>query len=290
MNVFISWSGLRSQSVAKVVKKWIPSVIQTIEPWMSVDGIDRGQQWFSVIGSKLNESTIGIFCLTQSNKNKPWILFEAGAVAKGSRDNAVCTLLIDLKHSDIIDSPLSHYNHTVLNKEQMLALAQSINRKLERPVPGELLQDAFSRSWPEFEEQFKQAVIDNPADDDGVSKPTDNDLLQELLSGMRSLAAQIALTQGIPSHEQLLENPYIRPNMSSLAVWLLDNLGEEERELMARLTLEQLEMTARWTQQLVGDKYLHDGGWKRYELIRETARKVQGQVLNGERFAGSPIA
>lgn len=43
MKVFISWSGSKSQEVAKILKQWIPCVIQSVEPYFSSADIDKGQ-------------------------------------------------------------------------------------------------------------------------------------------------------------------------------------------------------------------------------------------------------
>src|SRR5882672_5473884 len=111
MKVFISWSGARSKAVAELLKIWIKSVLQATDPWISTKDIDRGSIWFAEIYGRLAESPMGIFCLTAENKNAPWILFEAGALAKGAPENRVYTLLIDLRPADI-EGPLAHFNHT----------------------------------------------------------------------------------------------------------------------------------------------------------------------------------
>jgi len=83
MKVFISWSGRRSNAAANLLKEWLPNVMQAIDPWMSDRDIDRGALWFSQIAETLSDTTNGIVVLTSENINKPWILFEAGALAKG---------------------------------------------------------------------------------------------------------------------------------------------------------------------------------------------------------------
>ena len=110
-NIFLSWSGEHSHKIAEELNKFLKRVIQTAKPYISSD-IKKGSVWFSDITTTLNKNSIGIFCITQENKNKPWILFEAGALNKGLTSNNVCTLLINLSASDI-QAPLSEFNHTI---------------------------------------------------------------------------------------------------------------------------------------------------------------------------------
>ena len=76
MKVFLSWSGERSRLVATLLDEWLRCVLQAIRPWISTKDIDRGSLWFSEIQDQLQDVTTGIICLTQENKEKPWILFE----------------------------------------------------------------------------------------------------------------------------------------------------------------------------------------------------------------------
>lgn len=83
MKVFISWSGERSKFFAKALADWLEVVIQACRPWTSFDGVESGSQWFREIYRNLADTQLGIICLTQENMNRPWILFEAGAMGKG---------------------------------------------------------------------------------------------------------------------------------------------------------------------------------------------------------------
>ena len=42
MKVFISWSGNKSHKVAMIFREWLPSVIQSLEPYVSSEDIDKG--------------------------------------------------------------------------------------------------------------------------------------------------------------------------------------------------------------------------------------------------------
>ena len=77
MKVFISWSGNKSHMVVLVFRDWLPSVIQSIEPYVSFEDIDKGARWSTDIANEPEDSTFGIFCVTKENLEAPWLSFEA---------------------------------------------------------------------------------------------------------------------------------------------------------------------------------------------------------------------
>ena len=81
MKIFLSWSGSMSKKTAEILCEWLPKVINAIEPWISSE-MEKGTRWESEITDKLEESKIGIICLTRNNLDENWILFEAGALSK----------------------------------------------------------------------------------------------------------------------------------------------------------------------------------------------------------------
>lgn len=90
MKVFISWSGEKSKAVAHALREFIPDVIQSVKPWMSDADIRAGECWSNAVAKELQESSFGIICLTADNLMAPWILFEAGALAKTISETYVC--------------------------------------------------------------------------------------------------------------------------------------------------------------------------------------------------------
>lgn len=206
MKIFISWSGKRSKAVGELLDEWLQCVIQAVEPWMSSKDIDRGSIWFSQINDQLKDTGIGIVCITSSNLNKPWILFEAGALAKGLSSNRVCTFLIDLSPSDIGD-PLSQFNHTLPNKDGVWSLVRTLNSALDDNMLTEkILENVFETYWPQFEKRFSQ-IIEETKDDAVEIKRDESDILGELLAVTRTLNRRM---RSIENSVELSNTPIIR--------------------------------------------------------------------------------
>lgn len=191
MKVFISWSGPHSKKCAEILRDWIKCALQASEPWISSKDIDKGTLWFNKISDQLANTSVGIVCLTADNKDKPWILFESGALAKGLSINKVCTLLIDLKASDL-DAPLSQFNHTTPDQESMKSLLISINKELgDNALDDRILDQVFETYWPNFEEQFAKIEQEKPAKNKDRPVRTSEDLLEEILYTTRTMDKRI---------------------------------------------------------------------------------------------------
>lgn len=190
MKVFISWSGDRSKRVAELVDNWLQCTIQTSQPWLSSRSIDRGALWFSEITAELADTTIGVICLTAENKEKPWILFEAGALAKGLNSNRVCTFLIDISPADL-ENPLAQFNHTIYSKESLQQLLNTINSLSETPLKPNILEKVFEKYWPEFQENFDEIINTVPVVQEEI-KRDEIDILSEILNTTRGLDKRIA--------------------------------------------------------------------------------------------------
>src|SRR5215216_2046517 len=126
MKVFISWSGERSKTVALALRDWLPGVIQTVKPWMSKKDIDAGARWSNDVAKELGETRFGIVCLTRTNLNAPWILFEVGALAKTIDETFVCPYLIGLESTDIPPGPLTQFQSKRANELETWEMVYTI--------------------------------------------------------------------------------------------------------------------------------------------------------------------
>ena len=163
MKVFLSWSGEPSHQVACVLKDWLPSVIQSLRPYVSSQDIDKGARWSTDIAKELQESTFGILCVTRANMDAPWINFEAGALSKTIDKGSVAPFLFDVKRSEV-QGPLLQFQSTVNEKTDVLKLLVSLNGAMDdqgRLEEGSL-KKSFEVWWPELERLLGE--IPTPAD------------------------------------------------------------------------------------------------------------------------------
>lgn len=239
MKVFISWSGYRSKAVAELLSDWIKCVLQATRPWISTRDIDRGALWFSEISDQLKDTTVGIVCLTQENKSKPWILFEAGALAKGLSSNRVCTFLVDLKPSDLED-PLAQFNHTLPDKDSVWELVRTLNGCLgSGGLDERILEQVFGTYWTQFDKRFKEAVKLFPPSEKPEPRSEKN-LLAEILENTRYLSHRIRTLEARIDRDS--EDLFVqrRPRLpSSTAKEMINDLlgaGAQKEEIFKKMS------------------------------------------------------
>ncbi|MDX1998486.1 MAG: TIR domain-containing protein [Thermoanaerobaculia bacterium] len=191
MKVFLSWSGERSKQVANLLSDWLRCVIQACRPWISTRDLDRGALWITEINNQLQDTVVGIICLTQENKSRPWILFEAGALAKGLPTARVCTLLIDLEPKDVED-PLAQFNHTFPDRESIYSLVRMLNSRLgEGNLTDGVLAQVFDTYWPRFESAFTGVLAHTEAKPPAEERKGE-DILVEVLENTRAVNRRLA--------------------------------------------------------------------------------------------------
>ena len=164
MRVFISWSGNKSHKVALVFRDWLPSVIQSIEPYVSSEDIDKGARWSTDIAKELENSTFGILCVTKDNLEAPWLSFEAGALSKTMDKAFVSPFLFDIKRSEV-NGPILQFQSTIFQKEDLKKLVSTLNKACgENCIPESRLEKAFEVWFPTLETELNKIkdVIDDP--------------------------------------------------------------------------------------------------------------------------------
>lgn len=198
MKVFLSWSGELSHKTAIIFRDWLPSVIQSIVPYVSSEDIDKGARWSTDIAKELENSTFGILCVTKENVHAPWLTFEAGALSKTMEKAAVSPFLFDIKRSEV-SGPILQFQSTIFEKEDLKKLVSSLNRACgTETLTDDRLDKAFSVWYPTLEEQFNN-LLQSRSQVSAIDKeeePIDSssEILEEILDLTRN-------------NQKLLRNP-----------------------------------------------------------------------------------
>lgn len=219
-NLFISWSKERSKWVARALREWLPTVIQSVQPWMSDSDIDAGSRSLPEIAEALAGAKVGISCLTPENLNSPWILFEAGALSKTIDDKTrLCTYLLGGLQPEDVQPPLGVFHAMRADKESTRKLVNSINRALNDPaIPESRVDTLFDATWPILEKQLNE--MPEPEEAIVATRPQ-GEMIAEILEISRSEANKRkkvdALDAFLPIFEDLVPIlPQIREALRGL--------------------------------------------------------------------------
>jgi hypothetical protein len=183
MKVFISWSGKRSHALADALHDWIPLVLHYVEPWLSQADIEAGQRWAEQVAKELEASNFGVICVTQENVSSPWVLFEAGALAKSLQGSRVIPLLLDLEFRDIT-GPLAQFQAKKVDRPGLFEVIQSLNQLAPHPVPEDRVKQLFDALWPELENKVSSVPKASAPAKHARPQP---EILEELVASVRSL-------------------------------------------------------------------------------------------------------
>jgi TIR domain len=191
MKVFISWSGDYSKQLAAAIRSWLPRVLQSVEVYFSDTDIEVGSTWYDEIIDALERSDAGLIILTPENITRQWIMFEAGAMARGVSKDRVCPILFGIKKS-ALKGPLQFRQSVEFTKDDFRKLLKTINN-------GRLgeadFNEVFDTWWPKLKQSIEAITA---APQPVLKEPSTNELLQEIFSLTKGLAIeQVKLTQAL---------------------------------------------------------------------------------------------
>jgi hypothetical protein len=158
MKIFLSWSSEPSHQIALVLHDWLPTVLQNLEPWLSSEDIAKGELWSARISQELEATSYGIIVVIPANLERPWLNFEAGALAKHFSNSRVTPFLFGLSPGDLSGMPLQLFQATRFEKGDVLKLLASINDLATRPVAKERLETTFDRFWPDLKSRVEPVL------------------------------------------------------------------------------------------------------------------------------------
>lgn len=281
MKVFLSWSGEKSHKVALVFRDWFPSVIQSLEPYVSSEDIDKGTRWSTDIAKELEDSSFGVLCVTKENLTAPWLTFEAGALSKTMDKSFVSPFLFDIKRSEV-DGPILQFQSTIFSKEDVFKLVKTLNKACgEDQLTDERLDKAFDVWWPTLEEElnklkeFQEEITVEERDNPPIPN---NDILEEILDLSR-LNQKLLRNQDADLSKLVLEvNEKLQTTLKRLERDRMDRSKKRKRfspsmveELMLRSTKSRNKYIAF---QMVLSLFREDFPWL-YEAGMDVVRKLK---------------
>ena len=201
MKVFLSWSGDASHALASILHEWLPSVLQFVDPWMSSEDIRKGSQWNAEMGQSLRATSYCIVCVTPGVHHRPWVNFEAGAISTVVGKSYVSPLLLGVSPADLGGLPLSMYQATEFNKEEVRKLLESINGAQESPIlTGKQLAGVLKYSWDTLRRKVENIDLSDTraAAYDGDEQRAESGRLND-----KQEAALIAIADKRPTADEL---------------------------------------------------------------------------------------
>jgi hypothetical protein len=212
MRIFISWSLPRSMAIAKILRAYLPKVIQLLDPFMSAKDIDGGQRWQQEIGERLHECHVGVCVVTSENVARPWLNFEAGAISKSMSLGRVIPFLFDVSESDLV-GPLTQFQKRNADEEGLRGLLTDLNSLIpEKPLDADRLSHAIDLHLPLMMKEIR-AVQENQAL--GQSAPArrreTTEVLEELVGLVRGLQSGPTVLPGDSDSISLRAVPVVVP-------------------------------------------------------------------------------
>jgi hypothetical protein len=186
--VFISWSDSPAKEIAIKLKRLLEDILiinPGIDFFCSDTGIGPGARGRDVIEEKLAKADFGILILTENNTRNPWLMYEAGAIAKHKiinvqdsegnyytviEKNRVCPIYFARKNSDFKDftSPIFEEQRIKYRdgEERFLNLLLSIYEvKYGRLTPdrNEVLKKELNNRWKDFSQAIDEILKTFPS-------------------------------------------------------------------------------------------------------------------------------
>lgn len=194
-NTFISWSGAQAKHVARALHGWLPLVVPACEPFVSDIDVASGSRWFSTIQDELEGAKFGVAVLSPENVEKPWVMFEVGALAKGV--GQVTPYCIGGLAKEKVGGPLGNIQGLNATEEDTGDLVRDLAAALD-DEHLDRVKDRFTAFWPQLEEKLDSM----PALEEGAPENPDavRSMLEEILQLSRATAREVSQLKPEPTN------------------------------------------------------------------------------------------
>lgn len=156
MKVFISWSGDISHRIALILSNWLPLALQSLEPFVSSESIEKGDIWANRLSTELHKADFGIICITRENFEASWLVYEAGALANSFPGIRVSPFLFGMTPSQL-SGPLTQFQATTRERSDVLKLLKSMNEATnDGKIKEQHLEKVFEKCWAELDDDLRK--------------------------------------------------------------------------------------------------------------------------------------
>jgi hypothetical protein len=164
--------------------------LQAVKPYFSPDDVAKGARWGHEISKELEASRVGLLILTRDNLQAPWLMFEAGAIAKNLDRSKVCPLLFGLEPADIT-GPLVQFQASRFDGAEMRRVVRMINAELgDGALAADVLDDVFDTWWPRLAAAVAVELDRDLEVRDGGPR-SEREILEEVLTLTRSISSGV---------------------------------------------------------------------------------------------------
>ena len=277
MKVFISWSGTLSKKLASVFNDWLPMALHQALTYYSPDDISKGELWDRSIAEQLSNVGFGVIFITPENRLSPWIHFEAGAIAKEIGRAKVCPIVFNMTKADL-EQPLSRFQASEFNKNEMFQLLQSIYKSIEEPdLKAETLYTVFDMWWPKLNEKIiKVLKISSESTDPKKQLRDDRELLEEILTHVQRLSrnpTMFVLTEENLSFEEKKHRQELIELKSRVVTDIVKKLQLDENKISLLQVNAIMSAIENYPENHVQHALMYDSGYE--YMIRETLYKAK---------------
>lgn len=192
MDVFISWSGERSKIVAEALVTSLRAVLERATFWYSEE-LESGVRWSQQIADRLEKSEFGILVVTPENQEAPWLLFEAGAIAKSVAGGRVVPVLLGFeKKSDLKPGPLTQFQARFAAQQDIKRIVDDVNGLLDEDGSKEgNVTILFDHYWSGIEAAIKRALELQLGGETRERDPSE--MIPEILDSVREIRRTLAV-------------------------------------------------------------------------------------------------
>ena len=176
VQVFISWSLPRSQYIASQLHDWFRTYMYPDVTGFISREIGGGQRWAPEVAKQLSACNFGVLCVTPENKDRPWLLYEAGALSRDPDQSRLFPYLYGLEN-DALGDPLAQFQGAGADRDGTWALVLALNAFLrENRRDMDTLRRAFDHNWPQLHSALQRVpaarstVPDTPRWDDMIKR------------------------------------------------------------------------------------------------------------------------